>query len=150
MMSRYLPRCLSYLRDTTVAIKFVRTASSSTTRQNSKESESASKPLAGEEQTVDFGFQKVTSSEKAEKVHKVFEAVASSYDVMNDLMSAGVHRLWKDHFVRKISPIVPGSKILDVAGGTGKTTSVIYFLMICYVHFILSFLQVILPLGWQT
>lgn len=68
---------------------------------------------------VDFGFETVTASEKAEKVHKVFEAVASSYDVMNDLMSAGVHRIWKDHFANCVFPISPGTKILDVAGGTG-------------------------------
>ena len=68
---------------------------------------------------MDFGFQTVSEREKAEKVHKVFESVASTYDIMNDLMSAGIHRLWKDHFVNKLSPILPGSTILDVAGGTG-------------------------------
>ena len=51
-------------------------------------------------------------------VHAVFENVASKYDVMNDLMSGGIHRLWKDHFINKISP-VPQAKLLDVAGGTG-------------------------------
>jgi 2-methoxy-6-polyprenyl-1,4-benzoquinol methylase len=45
--------------------------------------------------------------------------VASSYDLMNDAMSAGVHRLWKDHFIRRLGP-TPGTKLLDVAGGTGK------------------------------
>ena len=49
----------------------------------------------------------------------MFENVASSYDVMNDAMSAGVHRLWKDHFVRRLAP-TPGTKLVDVAGGTGK------------------------------
>lgn len=48
----------------------------------------------------------------------MFENVASKYDVMNDLMSGGIHRLWKDHFINKISP-VPQAKLLDVAGGTG-------------------------------
>lgn len=52
-------------------------------------------------------------------VHNVFEKVADNYDLMNDLMSAGIHRLWKDHFVDKIG-MVPQAKLLDVAGGTGK------------------------------
>jgi len=75
-------------------------------------------PIAGEA-TADFGFEKVTTAEKAQKVYGVFEAVASNYDVMNDAMSAGVHRVWKDYFVRKLLPIRPGTQILDVAGGTG-------------------------------
>jgi len=65
----------------------------------------------------------VKESLKAEKVHEVFSSVASSYDVMNDVMSFGIHRLWKDHFVRSLDPgAKPGGqpmKILDVAGGTG-------------------------------
>lgn len=71
------------------------------------------------DQQVDFGFEKVSAKEKAEKVLKVFEAVASSYDVMNDLMSGGIHRVWKDHFVQQVFPIRPGTKFIDVAGGTG-------------------------------
>lgn len=51
-------------------------------------------------------------------MHTVFENVAQKYDLMNDLMSGGVHRLWKDHFVQTINP-QPGSNIIDVAGGTG-------------------------------
>jgi ubiquinone/menaquinone biosynthesis C-methylase UbiE len=69
---------------------------------------------------VDFGFQKIPASEKAQKVHKVFENVASKYDLMNDVMSVGIHRVWKDYFVKKIFPLCPGTKIIDVAGGTGK------------------------------
>lgn len=65
-----------------------------------------------------FGFKDVTEEEKAKKVHEVFENVANKYDIMNDLMSAGIHRLWKDHFVDKIA-LVPQAKLLDVAGGTG-------------------------------
>ena len=117
-----MSRCSSsaFLRDGIINVHCSQKCTSSSSRPNVKEVESATgRKSSDEEQKVDFGFQKVTSSEKAEKVHKVFEAVASSYDLMNDLMSAGVHRLWKDHFVRMISPIVPGSKILDVAGGTG-------------------------------
>ncbi|KAI5853553.1 UbiE/COQ5 methyltransferase [Tricharina praecox] len=70
-----------------------------------------------------FGFQTVKESLKASKVHDVFSSVAASYDTMNDVMSFGVHRLWKDHFVRSLDPgRKPGGqslKILDVAGGTG-------------------------------
>lgn len=51
-------------------------------------------------------------------VYDVFANVAESYDLMNDVMSGGLHRLWKDHFVRKCNP-TPGRKLLDVAGGTG-------------------------------
>jgi len=75
--------------------------------------------LNTDEATTDFGFEKVTTSEKAKKVYNVFEAVATNYDVMNDAMSAGVHRVWKDYFVSKLLPIRPGTQILDVAGGTG-------------------------------
>ena len=52
-------------------------------------------------------------------VQEVFTSVASSYDVMNDVMSVGLHRLWKDYFVRKLAPPT-GAKIIDVAGGTGN------------------------------
>lgn len=55
-------------------------------------------------------------------VHGVFENVATKYDLMNDLMSIGIHRLWKDIYVETVNPI-PGSKILDVAGGTGLLVS---------------------------
>jgi demethylmenaquinone methyltransferase/2-methoxy-6-polyprenyl-1,4-benzoquinol methylase len=65
-----------------------------------------------------FGEEQVTASEKTRKVIGVFDSVASSYDVMNDFMSAGLHRLWKDHLIRKIRPR-PNMHYLDVAGGTG-------------------------------
>lgn len=52
-------------------------------------------------------------------VHNVFANVASKYDVMNDAMSLGIHRIWKDEFIRSMAP-GPGTKLLDVAGGTGK------------------------------
>mmetsp|Transcript_15667 Transcript_15667/g.43833 ORF Transcript_15667/g.43833 Transcript_15667/m.43833 type:complete len:304 (-) Transcript_15667:258-1169(-) len=67
---------------------------------------------------VDFGFQSVPRREKAGRVAEVFNSVANSYDVMNDLMSAGLHRLWKDRLVQKLRPF-PGMQHLDVAGGTG-------------------------------
>ena len=68
--------------------------------------------------TTHFGFRDVESHEKAKLVGEVFSSVASKYDVMNDVMSAGMHRLWKRHFVG-IANIRAGDKILDLAGGTG-------------------------------
>jgi demethylmenaquinone methyltransferase / 2-methoxy-6-polyprenyl-1,4-benzoquinol methylase len=65
-----------------------------------------------------FGDRKVTAREKTAKVIGVFDSVANNYDLMNDLMSGGRHRAWKDRFVRMIRPQA-GDKCLDVAGGTG-------------------------------
>ena len=89
------------------------------------------------EKITHFGYKSVTEEEKAKKgkqkqllvgvvylltppflVQDVFSSVASTYDIMNDVMSFGVHRLWKDWFVQKLDP-PPGTRILDVAGGTG-------------------------------
>src|SRR5690348_1794693 len=70
------------------------------------------------ETTVAFGFRDVAAEEKPELVREIFSSVASRYDLMNDLMSAGVHRLWKDTFVDWLNP-QPGMAVLDVAGGTG-------------------------------
>lgn len=68
--------------------------------------------------TTHFGYQTVPEGEKAGMVHGVFTRVASRYDVMNDLMSMGVHRLWKDALMDWLAPR-PGQRLLDVAGGTG-------------------------------
>jgi demethylmenaquinone methyltransferase/2-methoxy-6-polyprenyl-1,4-benzoquinol methylase len=68
--------------------------------------------------TTHFGFKTVDEGEKAGMVHGVFTRVASKYDVMNDLMSGGVHRLWKDAMMDWLAPRA-GAKLLDVAGGTG-------------------------------
>jgi demethylmenaquinone methyltransferase/2-methoxy-6-polyprenyl-1,4-benzoquinol methylase len=68
--------------------------------------------------TTDFGYQKVPEDEKARKVAGVFDSVASRYDVMNDLMSAGLHRLWK-RFAAEATGVRPGESVLDVASGTG-------------------------------
>ncbi|SES70562.1 bifunctional demethylmenaquinone methyltransferase/2-methoxy-6-polyprenyl-1,4-benzoquinol methylase UbiE [Oceanicella actignis] len=68
--------------------------------------------------TTHFGFRDVPEREKARLVHGVFTSVASKYDVMNDVMSAGVHRLWKDAMMDWLAPR-PGMRLLDVAGGTG-------------------------------
>lgn len=65
-----------------------------------------------------FGYEKVDAETKTEKVLGVFKSVADKYDIMNDVMSMGIHRLWKRRFVRSVNP-KSGEKILDVAGGTG-------------------------------
>ena len=67
---------------------------------------------------VNFGDEVVSPEEKTRRVGKVFSSVARRYDVMNDLMSGGMHRLWKDRFVARVKPR-PGEQILDMAGGTG-------------------------------
>ena len=68
--------------------------------------------------SVSFGYEEVAPEEKTARVGAVFSNVARKYDVMNDAMSGGMHRLWKDRFVRRIKP-QPGEAILDMAGGTG-------------------------------
>jgi demethylmenaquinone methyltransferase/2-methoxy-6-polyprenyl-1,4-benzoquinol methylase len=67
---------------------------------------------------VNFGDELVEPDEKTRRVGEVFSSVARRYDVMNDLMSGGLHRLWKDRFVARVKPR-PGERILDMAGGTG-------------------------------
>jgi len=69
-------------------------------------------------ETVSFGYEEVSPEEKTERVGAVFSNVAKKYDIMNDAMSGGMHRLWKDQFVRRVKP-QPGEEILDMAGGTG-------------------------------
>jgi demethylmenaquinone methyltransferase/2-methoxy-6-polyprenyl-1,4-benzoquinol methylase len=73
------------------------------------------------ENITHFGFQDVRSEEKASKVADVFHSVASKYDVMNDLMSLGIHRVWKRLTIES-SGVRPGHKVLDIAGGTGDLT----------------------------
>src|ERR1700758_1277365 len=68
--------------------------------------------------TTDFGFERVPLAEKARRVHGVFDSVADHYDLMNDLMSAGAHRLWK-RFTLALANLRPGQRALDVAGGSG-------------------------------
>lgn len=60
-------------------------------------------------------------------VHQVFEIVADKYDVMNDVMSLGIHRLWKDIFMRRLAP-TPGTELLDMAGGTGNLHLLLFFI----------------------
>jgi demethylmenaquinone methyltransferase/2-methoxy-6-polyprenyl-1,4-benzoquinol methylase len=69
-------------------------------------------------ETVSFGYEEVSPEEKEGRVGAVFSSVARKYDVMNDAMSVGMHRLWKDKFVRRVKPR-EGEQILDMAGGTG-------------------------------
>ncbi|OHX13954.1 bifunctional demethylmenaquinone methyltransferase/2-methoxy-6-polyprenyl-1,4-benzoquinol methylase UbiE [Chromobacterium sphagni] len=70
------------------------------------------------DKSTHFGFKTVDESEKAGKVAEVFHSVAGKYDVMNDLMSGGLHRVWK-HFTLTTSGVRAGDKVLDIAGGTG-------------------------------
>ncbi len=67
---------------------------------------------------VSFGYDEVSPDEKTQRVGAVFSSVAGKYDIMNDAMSGGMHRLWKDRFVRRVKPQA-GEAILDMAGGTG-------------------------------
>ena len=70
------------------------------------------------DETTDFGFEQVKKGEKAGRVREVFDSVADQYDVMNDLMSGGPHRLWK-RFTIELSAVRSGQTVLDIAGGTG-------------------------------
>lgn len=103
-------------------------------------SHTANSAESSKEATTHFGFQTVKEEEKQQRglffflnrnkiklfkcwviiflVHKVFEDVAKSYDLMNDAMSMGIHRLWKDMFIERLGP-TPGTRLLDMAGGTG-------------------------------
>ncbi|MCC6535622.1 MAG: class I SAM-dependent methyltransferase [Burkholderiales bacterium] len=76
------------------------------------------KPPADEAKRTHFGFQSVAEEEKARHVGAVFSSVAQRYDLMNDLMSWGLHRLWK-RFAVEVCGLRPGQRVLDVAGGTG-------------------------------
>ena len=71
-----------------------------------------------DDRSTDFGFQRVPHADKARRVRGVFDSVAGNYDLMNDLMSAGTHRLWK-RFTLGLANLRPGQRALDVAGGTG-------------------------------
>ena len=68
--------------------------------------------------TTDFGYERVKTAEKAGRVREVFDSVAAQYDIMNDLMSGGLHRLWK-RFTIELSAVRSGQTVLDIAGGTG-------------------------------
>ncbi|XP_029999618.1 2-methoxy-6-polyprenyl-1,4-benzoquinol methylase, mitochondrial [Sphaeramia orbicularis] len=84
---------------------------------------------AAGDRSTHFGFETVPEEEKAKRVYKVFENVAQKYDIMNDAMSFGIHRLWKDALLHIMHP-QPGARLLDVAGGTGD----IAFRFMDYIH----------------
>jgi len=72
----------------------------------------------GDAGKTDFGFESVAEADKARRVRGVFDAVAPKYDLMNDLMSLGLHRAWKAYAVA-VANLHPGDRVLDLAGGTG-------------------------------
>lgn len=74
--------------------------------------------------TTDFGFEKVPEEDKVRRVAQVFDSVATRYDLMNDLMSFGLHRLWK-RFAVDVSGVHDGERILDLAGGTGDVAALL-------------------------
>ena len=78
----------------------------------------ATTAMAEQRPTTDFGFQRVPLAEKARRVRSVFDSVVERYDLMNDLMSAGTHRLWK-RFTLALANLRPGQRALDVAAGSG-------------------------------
>jgi hypothetical protein len=92
------------------------TPTSTSTSTNSSSSNGSS------DDTTHFGYQTVAKGEKEHLVGEVFHRVASTYDLMNDVMTVGIHRLWKDQFIDMLHPL-PGMKLLDVAGGTGTINS---------------------------
>lgn len=83
-----------------------------------EQSEKATPMSLTQEKTTHFGFETVPESEKAQRVQGVFRSVASRYDIMNDVMSGGIHRVWKNAMMDWLAPR-PGQRLLDVAGGTG-------------------------------
>ena len=78
-----------------------------------------------DEPTTHFGFREVAESEKAGRVARVFDSVASRYDVMNDLMSAGLHRVWKRILIER-GGLRAGERVLDLAGGTGDISALLH------------------------
>lgn len=116
--------CLKRVNYTTVPsskLNVTPTNATSTSSQPNLESHSQSPP-----RTTHFGFQSVVEEEKQSLVGKVFSNVAQNYDTMNDAMSLGIHRLWKDYFIKSMAP-APNTVLLDVAGGTGKFIGLTYF-----------------------
>ena len=77
------------------------------------------------QEKTDFGFEKVSPHEKTRRVDEVFSSVASRYDLMNDLMSFGIHRAWKRYTV-EVAQLKKGARVLDVAGGTGDMSALFH------------------------
>ncbi len=84
-------------------------------------SDSTKHTQQADQNTTHFGYETVNTAEKQEKVAEVFHSVAAKYDIMNDLMSFGIHRLWK-RFTMEFTGVRKGDKVLDIAGGTGDLT----------------------------
>lgn len=78
--------------------------------------------MQDKENTTHFGFKEIPTDQKVDAVAQVFHSVAAKYDIMNDLMSGGIHRLWKRHTISQ-SGVRAGQKVLDIAGGTGDLTA---------------------------
>ena len=74
------------------------------------------------DQPIDFGYETIRAGDKQDRVRSVFDSVASSYDIMNDVMSLGIHRAWKDTLIRMINPMAD-QHLIDLAGGTGDIAS---------------------------
>ncbi|KAI7545572.1 UbiE/COQ5 methyltransferase [Hortaea werneckii] len=135
-MASLIPRASKRLRLGAPSTQWIcndcrRTFASSIQSRQQQQQPASSQRVGQDEKTTHFGYQTVAEDLKAGRVRDVFSSVASNYDTMNDLMSLGIHRLWKDHFVRSLNPGIPpssrthhpshqeGMKILDIAGGTG-------------------------------
>ena len=82
-------------------------------------------PAQNDPESTTFGFESIDASRKTQRVQGVFDSVASRYDLMNDLMSLGLHRLWKRHLVALARP-KPGQVLLDCAAGTGDVSALLY------------------------
>lgn len=113
----YKNLCVNIMKKSRMLDKYLRTAvikrSYSRTVNSSSEND--------DEKTTHFGFQTIKESEKTNEVYTVFENVANHYDIMNDVMSVGIHRIWKDILVQELGP-THGTCLLDSAGGTGDIT----------------------------
>lgn len=90
-----------------------------------------------DDKTTHFGFETVSTDEKAGRVREVFDSVANKYDLMNDLMSFGVHRLWKRHAI-ELSGVRRGQRVLDLAAGTGDLSARFSGLVGCDGHVVLT------------
>ncbi|KAI7087126.1 UbiE/COQ5 methyltransferase [Hortaea werneckii] len=131
-MASFILRASKRLRLGTPSTQWIcndcRRTFASSVQSRQQQQPASSQRVGQDEKTTHFGYQTVAEDLKAGRVRDVFSSVASNYDTMNDLMSLGIHRLWKDHFVRSLNPGIPpssrtsrdqGMKILDIAGGTG-------------------------------
>ncbi|KAG5312967.1 COQ5 protein, partial [Pseudoatta argentina] len=112
----YKSLCVNIIKENRILDRYLKAAV--TTRGYSKTTSTSSE---NDERSTHFGFQAIKESQKAQEVYTVFENVANSYDMMNDAMSMGIHRIWKDIFVQELGP-THGTHLLDSAGGTGDIT----------------------------